>query len=195
MDTGTEQKGGEPAGRQSAGPDAGFRIVDRRRIRLDAEPAGAESAGPAAGEPAGGPAEGRRPVEPTAEQPAGTPGAGAGTPRGEGTRTAPAGEARDRGTGEARGRRQDAPLPPPTFTTLVNTLALNTVAALGLAADRSEEGASAAADLPLARHTIDLLGMLEQKTAGNLSPDEARLLEQTLFELRMLFVRASSRTT
>jgi hypothetical protein len=39
-----------------------------------------------------------------------------------------------------------------------------------------------------ARLTIDILGMLEEKTRGNLTPDEARLLEQTLTNLRLNFV-------
>jgi hypothetical protein len=43
-------------------------------------------------------------------------------------------------------------------------------------------------DLDQARHAIDLLSMLETKTRGNLTEDEAKLLEHTLFELRMNFV-------
>jgi hypothetical protein len=43
-------------------------------------------------------------------------------------------------------------------------------------------------DLDRAQETIDLLGMLQTKTRGNLHPDEARLLEQILYELRMNFV-------
>jgi hypothetical protein len=43
-------------------------------------------------------------------------------------------------------------------------------------------------DLPLARQTIDLLGLLEEKTKGNLTGDEERLLGQVLFDLRMRFV-------
>ena len=43
-------------------------------------------------------------------------------------------------------------------------------------------------DLEQARDTIDLLGMLEAKTRGNLHPDESRLLTQTLYALRMNYV-------
>lgn len=46
-------------------------------------------------------------------------------------------------------------------------------------------------DLPLARHTIDLLGVLLEKTKGNLSLEEHRLLENSLTELRFRFVQVS----
>ena len=44
-------------------------------------------------------------------------------------------------------------------------------------------------DLPAAKHMIDLLGILEVKTKGNLADDEERLLRQLLFDLRLRFVR------
>jgi hypothetical protein len=43
-------------------------------------------------------------------------------------------------------------------------------------------------DLEQAKETIDLLGMLEEKTRGNLHADEARLLERLLYELRLNYV-------
>jgi hypothetical protein len=43
-------------------------------------------------------------------------------------------------------------------------------------------------DLDQARHTIDVLGMLEGKTRGNLSPQEKQFLEHVLYELRMNYV-------
>jgi hypothetical protein len=45
-------------------------------------------------------------------------------------------------------------------------------------------------DLPLAKQTIDILGMLQEKTRGNLSEEEARLLENLLYDLRMKYVAA-----
>ncbi|HUX67064.1 MAG TPA: DUF1844 domain-containing protein [Terriglobales bacterium] len=51
-------------------------------------------------------------------------------------------------------------------------------------------------DLEGARETIDLLGVLQQKTHGNLEAQESRLLEQALYELRLAYVevmRASAR--
>jgi hypothetical protein len=44
--------------------------------------------------------------------------------------------------------------------------------------------------LELARHSIDMLAVLQEKTQGNLSREEAWLLENTLTELRMRFVQA-----
>ncbi len=43
----------------------------------------------------------------------------------------------------------------------------------------------------MARHTIDLMGVLLEKTKGNLSLDEQRLLENSLTELRFRFVQVS----
>lgn len=45
-------------------------------------------------------------------------------------------------------------------------------------------------DLVLARHTIDLLALLQEKTKGNLDEDETRLLETLLFELRTKYLQA-----
>ncbi|MBI3615916.1 MAG: DUF1844 domain-containing protein [Candidatus Omnitrophica bacterium] len=43
-------------------------------------------------------------------------------------------------------------------------------------------------DLEQARYLIDVLGMLQEKTKGNLTPEEADLLEGLLYELRMKYV-------
>jgi hypothetical protein len=48
-------------------------------------------------------------------------------------------------------------------------------------------------DVEAARHTIDILSMLEQKTKGNLSQDEQQLLESVLYELRMKFMAKTNR--
>jgi hypothetical protein len=49
-----------------------------------------------------------------------------------------------------------------------------------------------AKNLPLAKQTIDLIGMLKEKTKGNLTPDEERLIESALYDLRMRYVKAAS---
>lgn len=46
-------------------------------------------------------------------------------------------------------------------------------------------------NLTIARQTIDLLGLLEQKTQGNLTGEEERVLEQVLYELRLRYVEVS----
>jgi hypothetical protein len=52
------------------------------------------------------------------------------------------------------------------------------------------EGMDDEPDLQAARHAIDMLGMLAEKTRGNLSMDEQRLIENSLTELRFRFVQA-----
>ncbi len=54
------------------------------------------------------------------------------------------------------------------------------------------EGEDATLNLSLARQTIDVIGILEEKTRGNLDTEEKRLIDALLFELRAKFVRASS---
>jgi hypothetical protein len=78
-------------------------------------------------------------------------------------------------------------LPPATFPLLVTMLSTQALAALGLLHDPSQGAPQP--DHELAKHSIDLLAMLEEKTKGNLSTEESSLLAQTLHELRMLFVR------
>jgi hypothetical protein len=48
-------------------------------------------------------------------------------------------------------------------------------------------------DVDAARHTIDILSMLEEKTKGNLSKEEQQLLESVLYELRMKFMAKTNR--
>jgi hypothetical protein len=48
-------------------------------------------------------------------------------------------------------------------------------------------------DMEAARHTVDILSMLEQKTRGNLSKEEQQLLESVLYELRMKFMAKTNR--
>src|ERR1700689_1034795 len=85
------------------------------------------------------------------------------------------------------------PLPPPTFEFLVFSLKTQAEIRLGLlpmdAEDSGEEG-----DLPSARHAIDMLAMLAEKTRGNLSMEEQRLIENSLTELRFRFVQVIEAT-
>jgi hypothetical protein len=68
-------------------------------------------------------------------------------------------------------------------------LSISAAAYLGLgAAPPGAEGGECKLDLELARQNIELLELMRDKTRGNRTPDEDRLLEQLLFELRMRFV-------
>ncbi len=79
-----------------------------------------------------------------------------------------------------------AALPPASFSLLVTTLATQAMAALGQVPDPIEN--KPVVRLELAKHYIDTLGVLEEKTKGNLSNQEAGMLEGILHELRMLYV-------
>lgn len=76
--------------------------------------------------------------------------------------------------------------PPSTisFSSFIASLAASALAHLG-------QGPDAKVDLPLARQSIDLLGLLEAKTKGNLDAEEAQLLESLLYDCRMRFVEQS----
>lgn len=80
-------------------------------------------------------------------------------------------------------------LPGIDFVTFV--LSLNHSARLHLGDAPDPLSGQIEKNLPLARQTIDLLAMLQDKTRGNLSGDEERVLSQALFDLRMRFVEVS----
>jgi len=75
---------------------------------------------------------------------------------------------------------------PASFVNFLMSIASNAAAALGMMEHPAtgERGV----DLQLGKHWIDILGMLEQKTRGNLSQQEQRILEGLLSDLRMQFV-------
>jgi hypothetical protein len=84
------------------------------------------------------------------------------------------------------------PLPPASFSFLVLSLRAQAEMQLGLMHFGPEPKPEA--DLPIARHTIDMMGVLLEKTKGNLSLEEQRLLENSLTELRFRFVQVSDET-
>ncbi|MFQ5424568.1 MAG: DUF1844 domain-containing protein [Phycisphaerae bacterium] len=81
-------------------------------------------------------------------------------------------------------------LPQADFTGLVNLLAMQVVVGLGGMA--GHDGRRIPPNLELAKHHIDLLDVLDGKTAGHLDPDEKKLLDTTLHQLRMAYVEAAS---
>ena len=81
------------------------------------------------------------------------------------------------------------PLPPPSFAFLVLSLRTQAEMQLGLMHFGEEEKPEP--NLELSRHTIDLMAVLLEKTKGNLSLEEHRLLENSLTELRFRFVQVS----
>ena len=80
----------------------------------------------------------------------------------------------------------DYPLPPPTFEFLVFSLKTQAEVHLGLVSFGEKPEAP---NLPAASHAIDMLAMIVDKTRGNLSLEEQRLIENSLTELRFRFVQ------
>lgn len=89
---------------------------------------------------------------------------------------------------------QDYPLPPATFEFLIFSLKAQTEMHLGMY-HFGEEKDRPAPDFRIARHTIDLLAMLQEKTRGNVTMEEQRLVENALTELRFRFVQAMEKAT
>ena len=83
--------------------------------------------------------------------------------------------------------REDYPLPEINFPTFIFSLNSSALVSLGVIEDPAVN--KKVKNLPLAKQTIDILGMLEKKTQGNLSEDEASMLKTMLYELRMLYVK------
>ncbi len=77
------------------------------------------------------------------------------------------------------------------FETLVSYL--STTAMFQLGALPGPSGERIPADMPNARRTIELLEVLQRKTRGNLTPDESRLLDDVLYELRMSYLEIEKR--
>jgi hypothetical protein len=80
-----------------------------------------------------------------------------------------------------------AALPEISFSTFILSLNSSALVHLGLETDPSTGERSA--NLPLAKQTIDILAMLADKTSGNLSDDERRLLTNIVYELRLMYVK------
>ena len=77
------------------------------------------------------------------------------------------------------------------FSTFVVSLSHSALQHLG---DAEQPDGRTEPHLPMARHTIDILGMLQEKTKGNLTGEEERLLSQVLYDLRLRFVEVSRGT-
>jgi hypothetical protein len=71
-------------------------------------------------------------------------------------------------------------------------MSLATTAAVHFGDIPDPAGGEPTQDLEAARQMIDILAMMQEKTRGNLTPDEADLVEKLLYELRMRFVQASA---
>lgn len=87
---------------------------------------------------------------------------------------------------EEQGRRE---LPAVSFSTFIFSLSSSALVYLGEMPEI--ESQTSKVDLPLAKQIIDTLGMLQEKTRGNLDTDEDRLLKNLLYDLRLRYVQKS----
>lgn len=84
---------------------------------------------------------------------------------------------------------EEARLPDIDFATFVLSLSHSALVHLGDAPNPGD--GKLEANLPMARQTIDLLNVLQEKTRSNLSGEEERILEQALYDLRMRYVEVA----
>ncbi len=103
----------------------------------------------------------------------------------------PAGEEASSANPTPSERQEAPPLPPIDFPSYILSYYTQGLVLLGEVpnpyTNKKEE------DVQAARHTIDILSMLEQKTKGNLDKEEQQLLESVLYELRMKFMARTNR--
>lgn len=79
------------------------------------------------------------------------------------------------------------------FGTFVTSLATSALVHLGEGV--SEEDLTSSINLPMAHQVIELIGLLQEKTRGNLSSEEQKLVEELLYDLRIRYLRASKTST
>lgn len=84
---------------------------------------------------------------------------------------------------------EEAPLPEINFTSFIFSLSTSALIQLGEIEDPFTQKQSK--NLPIAKQTIDLIGMLREKTKGNLTSEEGKFLDNVLFDLRMRYVKAT----
>lgn len=153
--------------RDKEGQSQGFKVSDRRK-RYE-EPAADAPTPPVEPTPEAAPEPPRRAAAPAAETPAG-----------------PADLNADPGLDEAGGPGVPGPA---DFLQLVGKLYQEGLAFMGVFDD--PKTGQAMANFPIASWHIDILGILEEKTRGNLTEEEAKLIKDAVANLKVTFVRAT----
>jgi len=88
---------------------------------------------------------------------------------------------------EKEKKEPQAPLPEINFATFI--VSLNASALLHLGVMEDPIAGKKVKNLSMGKQTIDILGMLEEKTKGNLSKEEENLLKNILYDLRIIYVK------
>jgi hypothetical protein len=84
---------------------------------------------------------------------------------------------------------QRQPLPEVNFNSLIFSLSSSALLHIGEIAD--PHTGEKRKDLPLAKHSIDIIAMLKEKTKGNLNDEEQKFMDNILADLRLRYVKAS----
>lgn len=113
------------------------------------------------------------------------------TPEGKTVNAAQEKEAKE-AFNKAQADKSEVKLPQINFATFIFSLNSSALVQLGLLEDPST--GQKGKNLPVAKQTIDILGMLQEKTRGNLTAEEEGMLRHILYELRMLYVKEVSQT-
>ena len=95
----------------------------------------------------------------------------------------------DRHSAPAKGRRAPREMPPASFGSLVQSVLTQALYHLG---ELAPAGAEGTVNLDMAKHHIDTLGVLEEKTVNNLDETEKHVLDAALYEARARFVSLAS---
>ncbi|HLG14845.1 MAG TPA: DUF1844 domain-containing protein [Blastocatellia bacterium] len=184
--------------------DPTYKVTDRRKFNLDGTPredaAAIEPTAPAppeTGKPPDDAGAGRAtnvvsfPSDADRKKEAAGPGAAQSQPSDAGPRTAQSSAAFGAAEQSYQQAKRATPteLPPASFLNLVNMLAVEAAVSLGMVETQNQ--GKPMIDLDTARHMIDLLGVVQQKTRGNLTPEEDNLVDNILADLRMQFVLRS----
>ena len=140
--------------------DKGFKVIDRRGVE---QPPSPPHAPPLKEEPPSAASDGKPP---------------------ESTGASPPKQARG-GIGDATAKEGEgkSPLGVPGFLDLVQSLQMGAMVGLGML--QGPDGKRPPVDLPAAKDAIDLLGILQEKTKGNLTKEEEEILREGLYHLRM----------
>ena len=99
----------------------------------------------------------------------------------------PAKEEKDQETASANEQEAEAQLPEINFPTFI--ISLNASALVNLGAIEDPASGSKVKNLLIAKQTIDILSMLEEKTRGNLTEEEGKILKNILYDLRIIYVK------
>jgi hypothetical protein len=82
------------------------------------------------------------------------------------------------------------PIPDPSFAELINMIAMQAI--VGFGGMTGPGGERIPPNLEIAKHYVDMLQVLEDKTRGNLTEDEKKLLDQVIYEIRMRYIQSAS---